>query len=133
MFKYKKALTISVLAIASVCLMAPIALAASPVAQDTAQAVGQAAIQQAPGLSLGSDNEFSVKKYIALAMGLGLAIAAAGGALGQGYAAAAALDGIARNPGASGKIFTPMILGLALIESLVIYSLVISLILSGKL
>lgn len=133
MFKYKKALTISVMAIAGVCLMGPIALAASPIAQDTAHAVGQAAVQQAPGISLGSDNEFSVKKYIALAMGLGLGLAVVGGSLGQGRAAAAALEGIARNPGASGKIFTPMILGLALIESLVIYSLVVSLILSGKL
>ena len=71
-------------------------------------------------------------KYIALAAGLGLGIAAFGGALGQGRAAAAALDGIARNPGAAGKLFTPMILGLALIESLVIYSLVIAILLYTK-
>jgi F-type H+-transporting ATPase subunit c len=58
--------------------------------------------------------------------GLCIAIAAFGGGLGQGRAAAAALEGIARNPGASGKIFTPMILGLALIESLVIYALIIA-------
>jgi F-type H+-transporting ATPase subunit c len=73
------------------------------------------------------------RKWTALAAGLGIAIAAFGGALGQGRAAAAALDGISRNPGAAGKIFTPMILGLALIESLVIYSLVISLLLYTKL
>jgi F-type H+-transporting ATPase subunit c len=66
------------------------------------------------------------KGWAFLAAGLGLGIAAFGGALGQGRAAGAALSGIARNPNASGKIFTPMILGLALIESLVIYSLVIS-------
>src|SRR4051812_30322817 len=71
-------------------------------------------------------------RYIALAAGLGIGIAAFGGALGQGRAAAAALDGIARNPSAAGKLFTPMILGLALIESLVIYSLVISFVLVGK-
>ena len=47
-------------------------------------------------------------------------------------AAAAALEGIARNPQASGKLFTPMIIGLALIESLVIYALVIAFILSGN-
>ena len=80
-----------------------------------------------------ADNDFSVKKYIALACGLGLGLAAVGGALGQGRAAAAALEGIARNPGASDKVFTPLILGLALIESLVIYSLVISFLLLGKL
>ena len=79
-----------------------------------------------------ASNEFDMKKWIGLACGLGIAIAAFGGALGQGQTAASALDGIARNPGASGKIFTPMILGLALIESLVIYSLIISILLMGK-
>ena len=72
------------------------------------------------------------KGWIALAAGLGIGIAALGGSLGQGRAAATALDGIARNPGASGKIMTPMILGLALIESLVIYALVIAFMLLGK-
>ncbi len=71
-------------------------------------------------------------KYLGLAAGLSIGIAAFGGGLGQGRAAAAALDGIARNPGASDKIFTPMILGLALIESLVIYSLVIAIMLYLK-
>lgn len=71
-------------------------------------------------------------KWFAMAAALGLGIAAFGGALGQGRAAAAALDGIARNPGASDKLFTPMILGLALIESLVIYALLIGFLLYGK-
>ena len=71
-------------------------------------------------------------KWIAIAAGLGLGVAAFGGALGQGRTAAAALTGIARNPNAAGKLFTPMILGLALIESLVIYSLLIALLLFGK-
>lgn len=84
-------------------------------------------------ISSGSDNEFTVKKFVGLAVGFGIAIAAFGGALGQGRAASAALEGIARNPGASDKLFTPMILALALIESLVIYSLVISFTLVGKL
>ncbi|ACY16964.1 ATP synthase F0 subunit C [Haliangium ochraceum] len=70
--------------------------------------------------------------WLGLAAGLGIAIAALGGALGQGRAAATALDGIARNPGAADKLFTPMILGLALIESLVIYALIISILLLGK-
>jgi len=73
-----------------------------------------------------------ISKWAALAAGLGLGIAAAGGALGQGRAAAAALDGIARNPSAADKLFTPMIIGLALIESLVIYALIISFILVSK-
>ncbi len=66
------------------------------------------------------------------AAALGMSIAAFGGALGQGRAAAAALEGIARNPSASDKLFTPMILGLALIESLVIYALVISYLVYAK-
>lgn len=74
----------------------------------------------------------SDKGYIALAIGLGLGIAAAGGGLGQGKAAASALEGIGRNPGAAKEIFTPLLLSLALIESLVIYSLVISFMLLGK-
>ena len=82
--------------------------------------------------AMAGDNEFTMKAMIGIACGLGIGIAAFGGALGQGRTASAALDGIARNPGASGKIFTPMILGLALIESLVIYSLIISILLLGK-
>lgn len=80
-----------------------------------------------------ADNPDSVKKFIAIAAGFGIAIAAFGGALGQGKAAAATLEGIARNPGAAGKMFVPMILALALIESLVIYALVIAFTLVGKL
>ncbi|MBS1959297.1 MAG: ATP synthase F0 subunit C [Bdellovibrionales bacterium] len=63
---------------------------------------------------------------VGLGAGLGLGLAAMGGAIGQGKTAAAALEGISRNPAASGKITTPMIIGLALIESLVIYALIIA-------
>ncbi len=62
--------------------------------------------------------------YIAKALAIGLA--ALGGALGQGKLVAAALEGIARNPGATGQIQTPMILGIAFVESLVIFELVIA-------
>lgn len=75
----------------------------------------------------------NVKAVIALAAGFGIAIAAFGGALGQSKAIAAGLEGIARNPSAQNKIFIPMIVGLALIESLVIYALVIAFVLVGKL
>jgi F-type H+-transporting ATPase subunit c len=73
-----------------------------------------------------------LKAALALGAGLGIGIAALGGALGQGRAAASALEGIARNPEASGKVMTPMIIALALIESLVIYALVIAFMLMGK-
>ncbi len=69
---------------------------------------------------------------IALAAGLAIGLAALGGALAQGRTAASALEGIARNPASADRIFTPMILGLALIESLVIYALIIAFLLVGK-
>jgi F-type H+-transporting ATPase subunit c len=69
---------------------------------------------------------------IAIGAGIAIGVAAAGGSVGQGRAAAAALEGIARNPQASERLFTPMIIGLALIESLVIYALVIALFLQAK-
>ncbi|MCP4752175.1 MAG: ATP synthase F0 subunit C [Proteobacteria bacterium] len=67
-------------------------------------------------------------KSLGLALGAGLAIGMAviGGAFGQGRAVTAALEGIGRNPGSADRIFTPMIIGLALIESLVIYALLIA-------
>ena len=70
--------------------------------------------------------------FIALGAGLAIGLAALGGGIGQGRAAGSALDGIARNPGAAGQIRGPMILGLALIESLVIYALIIGLLLTLK-
>ena len=77
-------------------------------------------------------NQYDANMWYALGAGLAIGVAAFGGSLGQGRAAAAALEGIARNPNASGKIFVPMILGLALIESLVIYALLISFQLAGN-
>lgn len=61
----------------------------------------------------------------AIAAGVGFAIAVVGGALGQSRIGAAACEGAARNPGAAPKIQTMMILGLALIESLVLFALVV--------
>lgn len=66
------------------------------------------------------------KGLTAIGAALAIGLAAFGGALGQGKAASSALEGISRNPAASGKIVTPMIIGLALIESLVIYALLIA-------
>ncbi len=59
----------------------------------------------------------------------GLGIAAVGGATAQGRGIASALDGMARNPGAAGDIRVSLIIGLALIESLVIYVLLVAIIL----
>jgi F-type H+-transporting ATPase subunit c len=71
-------------------------------------------------------------KWLGIAAALAIGLSALGGAIGQGRAAGSALEGIARNPQASGKIFVPMIVGLALIESLVIYGLLIAFQLFGK-
>lgn len=78
------------------------------------------------------DGESLTNFGLALGAGIAIGVAAMGGAFGQGRASAAALEGIARNPNASDRIFTPFILGLALIESLVIYGLVIAFMLQAK-
>ena len=69
---------------------------------------------------------------IALAAGLGLGMAALGTALGQGRATAAAMESIGRNPNSADKIQTPLIIGLALMEALTLYALVIAFFLQGK-
>jgi F-type H+-transporting ATPase subunit c len=97
---------------------------------DAAAAGADAAVKAAPdmvALTKASQNGF-----IALGAGLAIGLAALGCGIGQGRAAGSALDGIARNPGAADKIRGPMILGLALIESLVIYALIIALLLVLK-
>ena len=66
---------------------------------------------------------------LALAVGFGLPLAVLSAAIGQGKTAAAALEGIARQPEAAGKIQMAMIIALALIESLVIYALLMFLML----
>ena len=70
---------------------------------------------------------------LALAVGLGLPIAVLSAAMAQGKAAAAAAEGIARQPDAAGDIRGSLIISLALIESLVIYSLLMFFLLFGKL
>lgn len=72
------------------------------------------------------------KGWIGLAAGIAIGVGALGGTLGQGRAASAALDGIARNPAAQPKILTPMILGLALIETLVLFAFVVAFLLQNK-
>jgi len=72
-----------------------------------------------------ADNESTVNAYKAIAAGIGFGIAAGLGGLGQGKIGAAAVEGAARNPGAAGTVQTMMIIGLALIESLVLLALVI--------
>ena len=70
---------------------------------------------------------------VAFGMAFAIGLAALGGGIGQGRAVAAALEGICRNPNSADKVFVPMLLGLAFIESLVIFALVISFQLGGLL
>jgi|GEM_PF-198632 len=77
-------------------------------------------------------NKFDVQAAAAAAAGFAIAIAVLGGGLAQGRAVSAALEGISRNPGAAPRIQTPMILGLALIESLVLFAFAIAFLLFGK-
>ena len=67
----------------------------------------------------------SGKGLAAIAAGFGMALAAFGGALGQGRVASAACEGMARNPAARPAIQLALILGLAFIESLVLFCVVI--------
>ncbi len=70
----------------------------------------------------------TLKGYSVLAAGIGLGLAALGGAIGMGHTAAATIAGTARNPGLGGKLMTTMFIALAMIEAQVIYALVIALI-----
>ena len=70
---------------------------------------------------------------IALGVGFGVSLAAFGCGLAQGRAVAAALEGAARQPEAAGRLTTLLILGLAFIESLTIYALILGFVLSARL
>lgn len=71
-------------------------------------------------------------EVIALGAGIGAGIAVLGAGIGQGITAGSATQGISRQPEASGKIQTAMILGLALIESVFIFSWLVFNGLAGK-
>jgi F-type H+-transporting ATPase subunit c len=67
----------------------------------------------------------SGKSLSAIAAAIGMALAAFGGALGQGKIASSACEGVARNPGAAGAIRASMILGLVFVETLALFTLAI--------
>ena len=87
--------------------------------------------EEAAATAAAGPDDAKMKYYgvAALACGLAIGIAALGTGIGQGLGLKGATEGIARNPGASGKITTTLIIGLAMIESLAIYALVVALIL----
>ena len=69
---------------------------------------------------------------IAIGAGLAIGVAVLGAGIGQGLAVQGTVQGIARNPGAAGQIQTPMLIGLAFIESLALFAFVIAIFLQGK-
>ena len=69
---------------------------------------------------------------IAIGANIGVGIAAFGSGLCQGRMAASAMESIGRNPNSAGQIFVPMIIGLAFIEALTLYALVIAFFLQAK-
>lgn len=75
------------------------------------------------------DADAVIRSSSVVAAGIGLGIAALGGAIGMGSTAAATISGTARNPGVGGKLTTTMFIALAMIEAQVIYMLVVALLL----
>ena len=104
----KKTISFVLLALSLVLMLVPVVFA-------------EEAAAAAPA---GSD---SAKGMAAIAAAIAIGVAAFGASIGQGMGLKGATEGIARNPGASGKITTTMIIGLAMIESLAIYALLVSL------
>ena len=106
----KRFVLIALLSLTFLSILAPLALA-------------EEAVQGAIG-------DAKLKYYAMAALGctIGIGIAAFGTGIAMGTGVSKACEGIARNPGASGKIMTTLIIGLALIESLAIYTLVVVLI-----
>ena len=109
----KKTVSFILLALCLVFLLAPAVFAEEA-----------AAVAASP-----ADAKLKYYGIAALACGIAIGAAAFGTGIGQGLGLKGATEGIARNPGASGKITTTLIIGLAMIESLAIYALVVALIL----
>ena len=105
----KKLFVISMITLFIVALFAPIA----------------GAEEMAKAADSGKLGYFS---FATLGCAIGIGLAALGCGIGMGHGLRGATEGTARNPGVSGKIMTTLIIGLAMIESLAIYALVVVLI-----
>jgi|SRR6185503_1373082 F-type H+-transporting ATPase subunit c len=80
------------------------------------------AMAQAPGPTGAADHSAGNSWFFPAMGSFAVGLAAIGGALGDGRAISAACEGTARNPGAGPRIFTMLLLGLALIETLVLFT-----------
>ena len=91
------------------------------------------ALMAIPTMAQGAaDNEFTVNASKAIGAGVGFGIAAGFAGIGQGLVGKGATEGVARNPGAAGTVQTIMIIALALIESLVLFALLIVFVVIGS-
>lgn len=106
----KRTLAVIVLALAVLVMLAPAVFASEE------------------GAMAATDGKLNYYAIAVLGCAIGIGLAAFGGAIGMGTGLSRACEGVARNPGVSGKIMTTLIVGLAMIESLVIYALVVVLI-----
>jgi F-type H+-transporting ATPase subunit c len=66
------------------------------------------------------------RPFYAIAKGFAVGVAALACAFAQGKIVSSAVEGISRNPGAAGQVFTPMLLGVAFVETLLIFTLFLS-------
>ena len=101
-----------------------VALLASPML-----AMAQGTVVTTPGEATGVGIKAGL---LAIGAGVGIGIAALGCGIGQGKLGASAMESIGRNPNSTNQLFVPMIIGLAFIESLTLYALVIAFILQAK-
>ncbi len=106
----------------ALAVVAILGIMALPVLAQATPAHAAPAAAQASGSSM----------YLGMALAFALGAAAIGGALGQSNAIAKAVDSVARQPEAGARIQGMMIIGLALIETLVIYVLLICFVWGGK-
>lgn len=89
-------------------------------------------VMTSPVAALAAEGGAGQSGMIAIGAAVAIAGAAIGAGLGQGRAVAAAMESIGRNPNAAERIQTPMIIGIAFMEALAIYALVIAFFLQGK-
>lgn len=109
----KKALSLLLLASIALMILVPVALATEGAATPAAS---------------GDVKQINYYGFAVLGAGLAIGLAGLGTGIGMGLGLRGATEGTARNPGVSGKIMTTLIIGLAMIESLAIYALVVVLI-----
>ncbi len=106
-------------------LLALTAMLALPVAAAGEEASGEAAVLAAETTDAAGSGEGNTLGWKAIATGIAIGLAAAGGAVAMGIATGKSVEGISRQPEAEGKIRTSLMLGLVFIETAIIYALLV--------